>query len=990
LTYDKTKLPKDVLDLLRTPWETFQDAPRIDGFSPSEGPPGTHIKILGQNLLGSRFLMGHALARVIESHRGGVTVEAPTIGGSHPIEAMNVFGSAVSSSLFHIVLKPNRFTFRGDALCFGGPGHSLTPSGKDQPVLALICLASDQSIPFGSTTPSLVAEMESKLRASDHSVNTFWEEASYGETSFKFDVHKSIISLPDKLAAYFQEAKPKQITASGAAYPITWVGGEDLSLSGDANFAVTIVFEAGSQDLSQVVKKINDSVKADSADPSNPPIEAEVANGQLRLKTGRAAADAKLEVTGGFARASVGLTAGKMTIVEGLDHVSESWKFIGDALTSYTAGWSDTDINDLLQNQYSGIIFALASNEKINLLRAEGHVSLPVNFGNNQQWKGSWVSITTGYPWHVYAHEIGHALFLPDLYDGLQAGVEPGFWDIMCCSWHDVHPSAWMKHWRSRGPGYTGKPWMKDDDYGGDDVEEITAPPANVTRTWSVLLAPVERPLPKTNPFASSHPNCPLRLAIRIKLSDDLSFYVENRQKPFSSSVFGTSKHDSEIPAEGVIITDAINRDTSQLFRVFVVMATPYSDPLDTPEETWTYYVNPTNRIQVKVKEALGADPTVYRVDVTWGDIPPATGTSYDFRIEDWKPPPWESPDIWVDTKVDNEWDEYSHSDPKKNPNVAGHPVLNGDRLRVKWESRLYARVWNDGNVEKKNVQVKFQVVLPVAMGPSPGADIDTVSVDLPPGGSAITPKVTWAPQFDNEEHICVRAFVIPDPGEKDYTNNVAQENFADWYIEKSSPYQPIIFPFQVTNPLPRRALIMMQARGLIPGFNLTVEPFRFWLKPTETVKGQAILEVEDGVMLEDAMIDEKVEPPVVSLEACVQRGCTFVPFGGVTGIAHTVRKSTLKMDSDLSGHGVVVGGRAFTDDGPIVGAKVCARLLKIDGFTELAMARAVTNQNGEYSMKLMLPRSKAFERWCLIEAVLSPTLGTGPADVGPIKLRLK
>ena len=981
---NKPELPKDVLDLLRKSGDSFQGAPRIDAFSPSEGPPGTHITIMGQNLLGSRFLMGRAHARVVESSRAAVVVEVPAIRGRHSIEAENAFGYAISSGFFFVVLKPNRFTFRGDALSYGGPGHSITPSGKDQPVLALISLPSDQALPAGQTQASLVADMVSKLSAASNSVNSFWKESSYGETSFQFDVHNVILSLPDKLSAYFQRAEPKRITASGASYPITWLGGEDLSLSGEANFSVTITFEAGSQDLSQVIKRINDTIIAASADPSDPPIKAEAAGGQLQLKTKQEAASAVLEVTGGSARSLLGLAQGNMTVTEGLDHVAMSWKFIGDTLTVYTAGMSDSDIENLLRNKYSGIIVALACDTTTALMRAEGHPWLYIDFGNNKQWKGSWVAITTGYPWQVYAHEVGHCLGLPDLYDGLQAGVEPGNWDIMDCSWEDVHPSAWMKHWRSRGPGYAGDPWMKD-----ADVEEITAPPATQTKTWSVLLAPVELPVPANNPFASSHPNSPLRQAIRIKLSPDLSFYVENRQKPFSSGTFGVSKHDVEIPGEGVIVTDAANRDTSKLFRVFVVMATPYSDPLDISEETWTYYVNPTNRIIVKVKEVLGANPTVYRVEVTWGDIPPATGTSFDYRIRDWNPPPWESPDIWVDTKVDNEWNEYTHSDAQENPDVAGHPVLNGDRLRVKWESRLYARVWNDGNVEKKNVQVKFQVVLPVAMGPSPGLDIGTVSLDLPQGGSNVTPPVTWAPQFDNEEHICVRAFVIPDPGEKDYTNNAAQENFADWYIEKSSPYQPVIFPFQVTNPLSRRALVMMRPQGLVPGFNLTVEPFRFWLEPDETVRGQAILEAEDAVMLEDAMHEERMEPPMVSLEACVKLGCTFVPFGGVTGVAHTVRKSTLKMSVDSSVGRIIVSGQALTDDGPIVGGKVCARLLKADGFSELALGRAVTNDHGQYSIGLVLPKRQLLERWCLIEAVLSPTLGTGPAHAGPLKLRL-
>jgi hypothetical protein len=861
-------------------------------------------------------------------------------------------------------------------------GHSIAPTGKDQPFLVLIGQPSGMALPPGHTAASLLADMDKKLRGATDSANTFWLESSYNKTSFKFDIHNSILKLPSKMSAYYQQARPKSITGSGATYPVTWAGGETLNIRGDGGLIAPVKFLTSSMGLNEVVKAINLVIKLSSPDPTKPPIRALASGGQLKLETTRKSATAVLEITGGTARAALGLMPGDVTVIQGLNHVDEDLKLINDALAARTAGKSDQEIKTFLL-KYDGVIVAITSNTTTALMRAQAAPEGRFNFGDKLQFKGSWVAITTGFPWEVYTHEIGHTLGFPDLYDdsGLQAGVELDKWDMMDCSWCDAHPSAWIKHWRSRGEGYKGNPWMKD-----DDVEKIEVP--KQTKTWNVLLAPVERPLPATNPFATSHPNAPLRLAIRIVLSPELSFYVENRQKPFKSSTFGTSKYDSKIPAEGVIITDAADRDKSKLFRVFVVMATPYSNSLDTLGETWTHYVTPTNRIQVKLVEALGNNPTVYRMQVTWGEIPPATGTSFDFRIRDWNPPPWESPDIWVDTRVDNDWGEYKHSDAKKNPNVAGHPVLNGDRLRAAWESRLYARVWNDGNVEKKNVRVKFQVVIPAAMGPSPGLDIGEVTVNLPPGGSAVTPPVKWAPMSDKEKHMCIRAFVVPDPGEKDYKNNLAQENFTDWYIKSGSAYQPVSFPFQVTNPLPRRALVLMRSHGLVPGFNLTVEPYRFWLEPDETIRGQANLEAEDWVMLEDDMHEEGKEPPVVSLEAWVKRGCTYVPFGGVSGIAHTVRTATLEMEVDPSGNRAIVSGRAFTATGPIARANVTARLLAADGIRELSLARARTNQNGECQIELPLSELPQPGDWYMVEGVLSPTLGTGPADAGPIRVQ--
>jgi hypothetical protein len=953
---EEDRSPEELMDLLRRqPGDSLRGPPSIESFSPSEGPPGTLVEITGENLLGSRILIGSVRARVIDGHRNGVVVEVPAIEGEHSIEAENVFGYAISADLFKVVVKPNRYTFRGDAISFGGQGHSIAPTGKDQPFLALICQPSGMALPAGHTAATLLADLDKKLRGTNNSANTFWLESSYGKTSFKFDIHNSVLKLPSKLSAYYQQAQPKRITGSGATYPVTWSGGETLNIRGDSGFTAPVKFLASSMGLNKVVKAINLVLQLSSADPTKPPIRALASGGQLQLETTRKSATAILEITDGTARTALGLTSGKVTVTPGLNHVDEDIKMINDALKARTAGMSDQEIKTFV-GKYDGVIVALTSNTTTALMRAQADVEWWFNFGKKEQFKGSWVAITTGYPWQVYAHEIGHTLGFPDLYDdsGLQAGV---------------------------GKGYTGKPWMED-----TDIEEIKAPLQ--TKTWDVLLAPVERPLPASNPFATSHPNAPLRQAIRIVLSPELSYYVENRQKPFKSSTFGTSKYDAKIPAEGVIITNAADRDKSKLFRVFVTMATPYSNTLDTLGETWTYYVNPTNRIQVKVIEALGTDPTVYRIQVTWGDIPPATGTSFDFRIRDWNPPPWESPDIWVDTKVDNDWGVYKHSDAKKNPNVAGNPILNGDRLRANWESRLYARVWNDGNVEKKNVKVKFQVVIPSAMGPSPGLDIGDVTVDLPAGGSAVTPPVKWAPMSDKEKHMCIRAFVVPDPGEKDYKNNLAQENFTDWYIKSGSAYQPIQFPFQVTNPLPRRALVLMRPHGLVPGFNLTVEPYRFWLEPDETIRGQAVLEAEDWVMLEDAMHDEGMEPPVVGLEAWVKRGCTYVPFGGVSGIAHTVRTATLEMAADPSGERVIVSGRATTAAGSISRANVTARLLEADGITEMALARVVTDQNGAYQIELTPSKSPVPGEWYLVEGVLSPTLGTGPADAGPIRVQ--
>lgn len=214
-------------------------------------------------------------------------------------------------------------------------------------------------------------------------------------------------------------------------------------------------------------------------------------------------------------------------------------------------------------------------------------------------------------------------------------------------------------------------------------------------------------------------------------------------------------------------------------------------------------------------------------------------------------------------------------------------------RSRVGWASRVYARVWNDGDIARSNVRVRFQIVIPAGMGPSPGTDIGATTVNLPAGGSALA-MVPWTPASANQGHVCIRALVDWEPGELNANNNMAQENITDWWLEGSPPYDPVEFPFQVTNPLPRRALVRMRGRGLLPGWFMDVDPVEFWLEPDETILGTARIRADASVPVEDS---RDVLPPVLTLEALVAQGDTWVPFGGLSGTAHPVRRAKLSID---------------------------------------------------------------------------------------------
>jgi hypothetical protein len=880
------------------------------------------------------------------------------------------------------------FTFRGDAISHGNdPYHSITPSGLGQPYLVLMALASDLSLPAGETAASLQANLVSKLGPRppqppfpNNTANGFWWEATYQKVSFDFDVDPAVVTLPDPMATYFRPAQPKRIQAAGATYPVTFPATETLSLKGDAGFTATVSFAAGSATLAQVLTTINAAVAAAGA--GQPPLRASASGGQLLLETTRAAADAVLDVTGGSAVNRLGLAAPPAVVTAGLNAVNGFIRTFAHALQARVQGMSSADAKTYL-SQYAGVIVAFAGPN--SLLRASAtlggervDVLLPGD-ASATQFSLSLVRITTGDRFEVFAHEIGHNLGLPDLYqepgDPVGVGTELERWDIMADSSAARHPTSWSKAYRSRDPATGSAPWMP-----ATDLAPIMPPPGSGNRRVQLLIAPLESPLPASNPFAGQYPGALWCHGARLELEPDHSLYIENRQLgPYSSSIFGDVGYSRGLPGQGVIITDAVNSTTGlPVYRKEVVLLTPVTDPLDNPGEQRTVLVlTPTNSIRVELLEEVGAFPSVYLVEVNWGQ-----GPYFDYRIRDWSPPPWESPDIWIDTRVDNDWDVYRHADPAANPGVLGNPVLNGDRSRVGWASRVYARVWNDGDIVRSNVRVRFQIVVPAGMGPNPGIDIGDTTINLPAGGWALA-MVPWTPKSANNGHVCVRAMVDWEQGELNANNNLAQENVTDWWLQGSPPFDPVEFPFQVTNPLPRRAQVRMRARGLVPGWFLDVDPVELWLEPGETILGTARIRADATVPVEDSRDNPA---PMVTLEALADPGDTWVPFGGISGTAHPVHRADLEVEVGDLERELQVTGRAWTAVGVIRGANVSLRLLADDGRHELDLRQTTTDGAGEFREQLRLGEGP--DRPGFLEVVLSPTPGTGPAEAGPIRLR--
>lgn len=413
------------------------------------------------------------------------------------------------------------------------------------------------------------------------------------------------------------------------------------------------------------------------------------------------------------------------------------------------------------------------------------------------------------------------------------------------------------------------------------------------------------------------------------------------------------------------------------LTRSNVLLITPKFDPLSkVGDDAPQVVTDGVSKITVHCRDVVRKSPSVYLIDVEWG---PGWGF-YDLRIDPWQPPPWESPDIWIDTPVDNDWDVYSHCDPIRNPEVPGNPVGNGDRCRPGWESRVYARVWNDGDRPATNVEVEFRVMDPPGIGQGKWIGSDTIPLLLP--GEWQPAKVLWTPERPAEAHVCILVLVHYQEGELNGSNNVAQENVTDWYLEGSSPYIPVEFEFQVQNPLPHRAPFLATVHGLRPGFYVDVRPVEFELNPGEIMYGKARVRVDERVPYESI----KTPPPLVSLEWCTSVGCAWRALGGISGWVHPVRRA------EINAHVVPQQGTTWikrevdlqtivtTDLEPVRHAKINVRVSDSLGRTIL-ITRATTDDNGIAWIPIVLPEGFPLDGEYRADVVLSPSLGIGPAD---------
>ena len=88
-----------------------------------------------------------------------------------------------------------------------------------------------------------------------------------------------------------------------------------------------------------------------------------------------------------------------------------------------------------------------------------------------------------------------------------------------------------------------------------------------------------------------------------------------------------------------------------------------------------------------------------------------------------------------------------------------------------------------------------------------------------------------------------------PDPARRAANLRMAQENFDEFDgPNMSSPYTPIEFKFNVTNPFETRGAVALRGHGLGSGWSIKLSHSFPVLDPKETILVTGILEADDQI----------------------------------------------------------------------------------------------------------------------------------------------
>jgi M6 family metalloprotease-like protein len=404
-----------------------------------------------------------------------------------------------------------------------------------------------------------------------------------------------------------------------------------------------------------------------------------------------------------------------------------------------------------------------------------------------------WLAHSFGNPFDeaasVMAHELGHQLGAPTHYgelsfapSGTRDAVSP--WDIMGFSPTLNHFLGYVK---------THRGWIPS----GPRIQTV-GPPTGPAIDTTILLRPLES--------STASPQI-----IRVPLSSSgpfVGYVVENRRQ---------INGDEALPAQGVLIS-AVNESPGNLFPAYVL--DDPSAPLDLNQATLEIgesFVDSGHNLTITAVSDSGNNTNVR--------IQYAAPASFDPFVTPWGAPPWETPDIWIDSER-NTFGSYLYTDG------SGNPVGNGDDAWVDHDNRVHVRVHNAGTGAVTNVRAQVFVNSPPGMGDA-GPNWDFIGTIVYPsiaGGGQADGFVLWRPAV--AAHTCIKVVLIDTPGEVLTSNNLAQENVTHFDTSPGSPFDPVHLTSIVNNPFDRELPVRIHVRDVPYGWAVVTEPPQMTLPP--------------------------------------------------------------------------------------------------------------------------------------------------------------
>jgi IPT/TIG domain len=503
--------------------------------------------------------------------------------------------------------------------------------------------------------------------------------------------------------------------------------------------------------------------------------------------------------------------------------------------------------------------------------------------------------VSQGADWGRIAHELSHFFAGGDLYsegfaDGSFLEGNAAHFDLM--GDHDSHPL------------YIGYNIEKRLNY----FDESTSPSAPVGNVEFLEWGSTPDHSESYDLVAHARMQDPVgdqaRHLLRLKVTDGLFYYVEARQRPDAAAGLDADYvFDPSIPLDrsnpswkgGVIIYKAVENNNQSNNNERPVSLLPPARMLQVGDS----FEDPARTIRITVTQRLADRPATYRVLVEWGHLPAADPNGqFDLRIAPWVPPPWESPDIWVNSPKNDQtvplrviYKNHEAGDETK-------PIGNGDPPWVGHDNTLFARVTNQGVVNTPEpVKVTFYVNTPPGIGDNGSwAPFDTVNVGTLAAGETrlVEAGRKWRPA--KGEHTCAKVEITRQMGEVTFDNNQAQENFGEFETGAASPYAPVELDFLARNPYDAPAVMDLQARNVPEKWFVAFDHGSVWLPPRAEKKVYAVIWTDRRPDWSDP--DRSPRKPLINLEGWMDRwGDQVFAVGGITAFMQAVRIVDVTLD---------------------------------------------------------------------------------------------